>query len=51
MGQAAGAAAALAATGGVPPGQLNVTELQRLVHREHQAPLGDQDRLQELGIA
>ncbi len=51
IGQAAGAAAALAATGGVPPGQLNVTELQRLVHREHQAPLGDQDRLQELGIA
>lgn len=50
MGQAAGVAAALAARADLTPDRVNVTELQRLLHREYQAPLGDDDRLQELGI-
>ena len=50
MGQAAGAAAALAAKAGVTPRDLNVRELQSLLHHEYQAPLGDEKRLQELGI-
>jgi hypothetical protein len=50
MGQAAGLAAALAATGGVPPRQVNVKELQRLLYHKYGAPLGDEARLRELGI-
>ena len=50
MGQAAGAAAALAARAGTMPRDLDVRELQSLLHREYQAPLGDEKRLQELGI-
>ena len=51
MGQAAGAAAALAAKAEVTPRGLNVRELQKLLRVEHQAFLGDQARLEELGIA
>jgi len=50
MGQAAGAAAALAVKNGVTPRELNVKELQRLLHNEYQVPLGDSDRLKELGL-
>jgi hypothetical protein len=50
MGQAAGAAAALAAIKGVAPRDLNVKELQRLLHDEYQVPFGDVDRLKELGL-
>ena len=50
MGQAAGVAAALAARDGVTPGAIDVKELQRtLVHR-YDAPLGDRERLRELGL-
>ena len=50
MGQAAGAAAALAAKAGITPRDLDVKELQSLLHHKHQAPLGDEKRLQELGL-
>ena len=50
MGQAAGAAAALAARAGTTPRDLDIKELQRVLHDDHQAPLGDEKRLQELGI-
>jgi hypothetical protein len=50
MGQAAGAAAALAAAAGVTPRALEVRELQKLLHNVHQVPLGDEQRLRELGI-
>ena len=50
MGQAAGAAAALAARADVTPRELNVKELQSLLYNKYQAPLGDEERLQELGI-
>jgi len=50
MGQAAGAAAALAVRTGETPRDLDVTGLQRLLHRKYQSPLGDEQRLQELKI-
>jgi hypothetical protein len=50
MGQAAGAAAGLAVKNGVTPRELNVKELQHLLHNEYQVPLGDSDRLKELGL-
>ena len=50
MAQAAGAAAAIAAKAGVAPRDLNVRELQRLLHHEYDVPLGDEERLRELGI-
>ena len=50
MGQAAGAAAALAAKGDVTPGKVDVKELQRLLYHKYGAPLGDVDRLRELGL-
>jgi len=50
MGQAAGAAAALAARKGVIPRELNVRELQRLLYHNYQVPLGDEKRLRELGL-
>ena len=50
MGQAAGAAAALAAKAGVTPRDLNVRELQRLLYHGYGVALGDEERLRELGI-
>jgi hypothetical protein len=50
MGQAAGAAAALAVKNGVTPRELDVKALQRLLYNTYQVPLGDADRLKELGI-
>lgn len=50
MGQAAGAAAALAVKRDVSPRELNVRELQALLYNKYQVPLGDRERLQELGI-
>jgi hypothetical protein len=41
MGQAAGAAAALAARQNVTPRELDVKALQRVLHNEYQVPLGD----------
>ena len=51
MGQVAGAAAALAAKKGVMPRDLDVRELQSLLYKTFQVPLGDKQRLQELGLA
>jgi hypothetical protein len=50
MGQAAGATAALATRSGVTPRNVDVGELQRLLYRKYEAPLGDKNRLQELGL-
>jgi len=50
MGQAAGAAAALAVKKGVSPRELNVRELQSLLYNEYQVPFGGKERLRELGI-
>ena len=50
MGQAAGAAAALAARAGTTPRALDVKELQHLLHHQYQSPIGDDVRLRELGI-
>jgi hypothetical protein len=50
MGQAVGAAAALAAKAGKTPRALDVKELQALLYEKHQVFLGDEKRLQELGI-
>ena len=50
MGQAAGAAAALAVKAGTIPRELNIKELQSLLYHQYQTPLGDQKRLQELGL-
>jgi hypothetical protein len=51
MGQAAGAAAALAARAGTTPRSVDVKQLQQTLHDKHQVYLGDEKRLQELGIA
>ena len=45
MGQAAGAAAALAAKRDVTPRELDVKELQSLLHNEYRVPLGDRFRV------
>jgi hypothetical protein len=50
MGQAAGAAAALAARSDITPRELDVKELQSLLYHKYQTPLGDERRLQELGL-
>jgi hypothetical protein len=50
MGQAAGAAAALAAVRNVTPRDLDVRELQNVLHNQYQVPLGDRERLKELGL-
>lgn len=50
MGQATGVAAALAARADIVPRELNVKELQSLLYHEYQVPLGDENRLQELGL-
>lgn len=50
MGQAAGAAAALAARAGRTPRALDVKKLQNLLHHQYQSPMGDDVRLRELGI-
>jgi hypothetical protein len=50
MGQAAGVAAALAAKRNLIPRELDVKELQRVLHVEYQVPLGDRERLEELGL-
>ena len=50
MGQAAGAAAALAVKKGVIPRELNVKELQSLLYHNYQVPFGDKEKLQELGL-
>jgi len=50
MGQAAGLAAALAAKEALIPREVNVKELQGLLYHKYRAPLGDGERLQELGL-
>ena len=50
MGQAAGAAAALAARTGVSPDAIDVRELQRILFEKYHAPLGDEARLKKLGL-
>jgi len=50
MGQATGAAAALAIRDGVLPRSLEVRKLQRLLYDSYHVPFGDQERLQELGL-
>jgi len=50
MGQACGVGAALAASRGVTPRQVDVGELQKILHHKYHAPLGDEARLKELGI-
>jgi len=50
MGQAAGVAAALAVRTGTAPGEIDVKELQRILHFKYHAPLGDKPRLQKLGL-
>jgi len=50
-GQVAGAAAALAARAGVNPRELDVRELQRVLHTKYGVPLGSEERLKELGLA
>ena len=50
MGQAAGAAAALAARTGTTPRALDVRKLQHLLHHQYQSPMGSDARLRELGI-
>jgi len=50
MGQAAGAAAALAVKKGVIPRKLDVKELQSLLYHNYQVPFGDKERLRELGL-
>ena len=45
MGQAAGAAAALAAKRNVAPREPDVRGLQRVLHNEHRIPLGDRIRV------
>ena len=50
MGQAAGAAAALASKKDVMPRELNVKDLQTLLYNKYQVPLGDKERLRELGL-
>ena len=50
MGQAPGAAAALATRAGVTPRDLDVGELQRLLYHEYGVAFGDKERLRELGI-
>jgi len=50
MGQAAGAAAALAARRGEMPRDLDVRELQKILYHRYQMPLGDTNRLKELGV-
>jgi hypothetical protein len=50
MGQAAGAAAALATRAGVTPRDLDVGGLQRTLYHKHGVALGDAERLRELGI-
>ena len=50
MGQAAGAAAALAVKRDVVPRELNVKELQSLLYNKYQVPLGGKKRLREIGI-
>ena len=49
MGQAAGVAAALAARHGVEPREIDVKELQKILHRLG-SEMGSEDRLRELGI-
>jgi len=50
MGQATGLAAAMAATGGVTPREVNVKELQSVLYHKFQLPLGDKGRMRELGL-
>lgn len=50
-GQAAGVAAALSARAGVTPLDLDVRTLQRVLSEKYGVPLGDEQRLQELGLA
>ena len=50
MGQAAGAAAALIAKADSATRELDVKELQSLLYSKYQAPFGDRERLQELGL-
>jgi hypothetical protein len=51
MGQACGVGAALATRTGVTPRQVDVRELQKILHVKYHVPLGDETRLRELGIS
>jgi len=51
MGQAAGVAAAQAARTKTPPRGIDVKTLQRTLLKRYQAPLGDRERLEALGLA
>jgi hypothetical protein len=51
MGQAAGVAGALAARDGVTPREIDTYELQRILHAKYHILLGDETRLQQLGLA
>ena len=50
MGQAAGVAAAMAASANVTPAKIDVKELQRKLHLKYRSPLGDDARLRKLGL-
>ncbi len=50
MGQPCGVGAALATRTGVTPRQVDVKELQKILHHKYHVPLGDEARLRELGI-
>ena len=49
-GQVAGVAAALSAEAGVTPRSLDIRTLQRVLYENYGVPLGDEERLRELGI-
>jgi hypothetical protein len=51
MGQIAGVAGALAARKNVDTQKIDVRELQRILYHKYRAPLGDAERLKQLGIA
>ena len=50
MGQAAGVAAALSAQKEKMPRDLDVKELQKILYHRYKMPLGDTNRLKELGV-
>jgi len=50
MGQAAGAAAALASKKGIVPREVDVKQLQSLLYHNYQVPFGDKERLRGLGL-
>jgi hypothetical protein len=51
MGQAAGSAAALAVRSAQQPRDIDIKALQKVLHEKYGMPLGDANRLKELGLA